>query len=464
MKISFPWLLLEISLLAILASCTSTSLSPSQSNFSGPTTTLTSTLTTVPEPQITTISVPEHDMKTSRPFYTLSNRIIYLQEGNLWALNPETLQNQQLTFDIERKGAWAVGADMHLTPEGQLIYASRTPFNTDTPQITLAAIDPRCEKPLTTPVSYGCGQIQQRCFGFRFSQEGRYLAYTLIDESKPAETRLLDLPTGKTEVIGTGEIPQRWLKTGALLLSTPHCEGRSARAWNPTTGKVIPLENSDGEWNKTQTAFVGIVVPYQGPPYMWGYDFEKEQTLIPLDRSQYYAGSVFWTPQEDGFIYTQAALACTDLQNPDSCKLTPRQIWQTNREGTEQTCLASDPAYNFDLLALGNGKIVVRRLPFIPHQSAPLDLQALCRNSECPQVQYYLLDLTTHTWSDPLASQPELQNLDLPQNSRPLYTAADGSWSLQLDEKGITLWRQYNDPRPPELITSGAQFFLVPSR
>ena len=438
----------------------------------------------LPQPQTpTTISPASNPTKisTTAPTVTpeptpmptlLAGRIVFLRDGDLWAVRPDGTDLEQITFDSSfttAPRAWCPGgADLTSPVAGTVTYASRTPFEADTPNVVAAPIPEECTQPLSSSLPYGCDDIGCRCFGFLFSPDSRWLAYAYVTPHNQLETRIVDLAHKAPIVISSGMIPVKWLPTGQLILGAPHCEGVTVRYWDPDTYILTPLETYSGDWNPSGTAFVALVYPYQGPGYLWGYDFERKIVLESVDRMQDYIGSIFWTPGYDGYVYTRATISCT-LSLADEgrqCPIGPREIWLADAEGRHHTCIACDSAYDFDALGWVDGQLLVRRTPFKDNDDSHLDIDLLCDYyQDCDEAAYYLVDWETGEWlSSTLVAVPPTPELPSEPSLEavPVYTTPDREWWLMPGAGGVGLWRVFADGRPPEVVVpDGTKFTWI---
>ncbi|MCD4739387.1 MAG: hypothetical protein K8R89_09050 [Anaerolineae bacterium] len=397
----------------------------------------------------------------------LAGKIIFLRDGDLWAMWPDGTELEQVTFDSSFTPAPRVGcprgADLTSPVPGTVIYASRTPFETNTPNVVAAPIPEECTQPLSSPLPYGCGDIDCRCFGFLFSPDNRWLAYVYVTPRNQFETRIIDLAHKTPIAISGGMIPAKWLPTGQLILSAPHCGGATVKYWEPNTYMLTPLETYWGDWNPSDTAFVTCVQPYQGPKYLWGYDFERKIVLESVDRMQDYVGSAFWTPGYDGYVYTRATISCTlSLTEERLCPIGPRELWLADTVGQHHTCVVCDPAYDFDVLGRVDGQLLVRRTPFQDNDDTYLDIAHLCDDyRDCEEAVYYLINWETGEWfpstltAVPWPSGPSLE-------ATPVYTEPSREWWLVLGVSDAGLWRVFADGQPSEVvIPDGTKFIWV---
>ncbi len=394
---------------------------------------------------------------------------MFLRERNLWAMNVDGSGVEQLTKDRALQEECYGGADLTNPAFGTVIYASRTPFETDTPHVTLAPIDAGCDDDLLEVLGYGCEFITCRCFGFKFSPDHQKLAYVYISSDRHVEDRIADLGDQAFLAYENYGVPYDWLASGHLIFSRWHCEGIEAFYWDSDTHVISYLGAPDGDWNPAHTAFVAVARVYIAPPYLTGYDFERKIEFENPDywkessRNEHeYVGSAFWAPTYDSYLYTRAVLTCTSEYDFDaSCSLGRREIWVAN-EDQVHTCLACDPVFNYDALGRVDDSVLIRKTPYSTGFDHYLDIYNLCNRADCSQAQYYLINWQTGEWTETTLTMPPNPEPAPDLTATPVFTDSSGEWSLVPGIGGVGLWRVFADGRPAEtVLADGSKFFWV---
>ncbi|MBN2007673.1 MAG: hypothetical protein JXA21_30290 [Anaerolineae bacterium] len=427
-----------------------------------PTATHTATPTSTPTATPTATPTP--------PFFPLAGRIMFLRERNLWAINVDGSEEELLTRNEMSEWECFSGADLASPAFGFIIYASRSPFKTDTANVIRAPIDAECSDYLLEPAGYGCESVVCRCFGFKFSPDYRKLAYVYISSDGHVENRIVDLGDHSILTYGSYGVPYDWLASGYLIFNRWHCEGTEGFYWDPDTRSIGGLGATvGGDWNPAHTAFVTTIQPYQGPKYLAGYDFEhKIGFSVPEDKKEHpsnvygYVGSAFWAPTYDSYLYTSAVVTFTSEYNfDDPGSVGPRGIWVAY-EDQVHTCLACDSAFNYDALGRVDDSVLIRKTPYSTGFDHYLDIYNLCNRADCSQAQYYLINWQTGEWSETPLTIPPTPEPAPDLAATPVYIDPSGAWSLVPGMGSVGLWRVFADGRPAEVVlVDGSKFFWI---
>ncbi len=415
----------------------------------------TSTFTPLPSPTPTATPTP------GPPFFPLVGRVAYVSRHGLYSVALDGSDRRRLKgreiYEPPTTCFWT--ADVARSPSGKLLYAGREDFTTDVFRLEQVPLPEDCFEPVEEDTLFFCSDVGCRCFDFLFSPDGRKLAYTYLRDRSSTRIRVVDLATGQVdEIVSCG--PSRWLPDGRLVTTCGHCEGAAFSVWDLETGEGQHLQMGEGLWNAAGMAFVSVVQPYMGTSYLWGYDFVHESALRSVAEGDFVM-SVFWVPEEEGYVYTRAELE-SEMGYDEVVPIGPREVWRADALGQNHRCLACDPAYNYDALGWVDGNFLVRELAFTGEEDTQLYFEQLCRQYDCSEARYFFMDVESGALTPATVTSAPDPYLRPDPHAEAVYTEPDGAWSL-VPGRARGLWRIYADGRPPEIVVEeGLRFVWVP--
>lgn len=327
------------------------------------------------------------------------------------------------------------------------------------------------------------------CSDFRFSLDGRYVAFFFGPTVCSRGMLLLDTATSQTVFRTKPGTTSgfEFLKNGKLLYTDTHCEGGTLRLLDPATGESVHLGTlGEMRWNQAHDAFVMAVSPYHGASgAVWGYNVSSESIFLPEPETWELDDHAIWAPDGAHVLFQHRPLSIS--QDELYSFTAPRQIIRVDAQTGEQQVLAGDQEHDYHLCAAPDRMcdqwagdwVQVRRYPFhaaeIPYTDDFYDdprLTCLLYGNDCP-FQAELLALNWRTgelvpWdasSLPVSTSasPTPTPLPGPDLSRtPVYADPDGKYAFYLGLDARSLWLVAADGSSELWVRDGAGFYYLP--
>jgi hypothetical protein len=338
----------------------------------------------------------------------------------------------------------------------------------------------------------------QPCNAFQFSADGQILGFFFGPQICGQGVILLDTQSGDKPLrTGLGSNHGfEFLPTNKMLLATGHCEGGEVSLLDLASQALTPL-GAEGfnSWNADHSVLVVWSMPYSGAEsVLWGYNVTTDQLFMPEPETWQRDDHLLWAPDGQTFLYQHRTFTRND--DPWTYDFnSPRQIMRVDPQTGQQTVLAGDPGYDYDLCAGSNNDcdtwygdwVQVRRFPFQPQTiafddnffskpaatcllygtgcSSQPDLFALnWQTGELVAWENVPLPTATPT-SSALTSTLESTvtptpgpDLSLP----PVYAHPLGAYAFYVGLDGHSLWLVPAEGQPELWVEDGSHFMYLP--
>jgi hypothetical protein len=230
------------------------------------------------------------------------------QDGGirLWAFSPDGLKGGRLTFDDVPFAAYFPAE----TGQKPVFIEYGVFFNH--PDIQGLQLPRECYGWLPEDeVSMLGAADAEACSDFRFSADGKYVAFFFGPTICSRGMMLLDTVTG--EVVYRSPASKtagfEFLDNGKLMYLNTHCEGGTVHLFDPVTRESRQL-GTVGQilWNPQHTAMVVEVSPYHGASgAVWGYNVSSDSVYLEEPQTWQRDDHPIWAP--DGIHVTLPAPA-----------------------------------------------------------------------------------------------------------------------------------------------------------
>lgn len=394
---------------------------------------------------------------------------------NLWVMYPDGSQLHQLTNDKPPGIGYHIPDDK-LTA---LVFASATQVVLNTDLIQQISISEECQTPLFP--EHG----NNRVFDFRFSPSGRYVSFIVGNyECGESVLRTLDRETGTCLEVEGNDRLVRWLSDDRALVAMARCEYGALSLYDSSTTQMKFLGyGSIRGWNQDRTAFFAFVPDHIGwENVLWAYNLRADTFIHRsprhFDTDQPDSGqsetALGWTSDGIYMLYASRRLSYTyDLTHPLPATTTfgPQQLYIVDNLGQHDHPLIDDPTHNYFLRGQDVGRLIIQSTPYqlLSVPDGPVDWNALecpLHGRECSSSEYFLLDWHTGKLT-PLGVPPTptvtpAVGVTAPNlNSKPIYSASDGSFALYSGKDGTGLWQVSVSGESVLLIADGHHFVYV---
>lgn len=402
----------------------------------------------------------------------------------LWAVAPDGLKSGRLTFDDVPFAAY-FPADA-----GQKPVFVEYGVNFNHPDIQPLQLPHECYGWLPEDEADMLkGADAEACSDFRFSADGKYLAFFFGPTICSRGMMLLDTATGevvyRSPVGKTGGF--EFLDNGKLMYLNTHCEGGTVHLLDPVTRESRQLGTAGHIlWNPQHTAMVVAVSPYHGASgAVWGYNVSSDSVFLVEPQTWQRDDHPIWAPDGIHVIFQRRPLS---ISLDELYSFTgPRQLISVDSHTGEQQVLAGEEDFDYHLCDSPTGVcdtwygdwVQVRRFPFqsvtIPYtDDFYYDTRVTCLlyGRDCPfQVVLFALnwqtgkllpwDESTLPASTPASPTPTpVPGPDL--DSTPIYTHPEGLYAFYVGTDGRSLWLVAADGTSELWVREGQAFFYLP--
>lgn len=325
-----------------------------------------------------------------------------------------------------------------------------------------------------------CDQSEDRCSGFQFSPDGRYLGF-FYGPDRACNRGIMILETQSNEEVYSkefGVINFRFLSNGKFLITSGHCEGANVGIFDPFTGEYTSI--GPGGWEDmapNHQAFVTFGHTYTGMiGYLNAYQFETGKIFLSVSGV---IDNYVWTQDGSHLLYSIAVDTYSSPTDTSTITYNPMKVIIVPLGGSPQALL-EDERFDYHLCDDSRCKwygdwIAVRRTTTQDRVYPSFDDYDPCLEEglRCPDpVDLFALNWRTGElipWDEaslPAATptpEPTPTPVDGPDMSRePLYVSPGGGYAYYVGVSGASLWLVPQSGAPVLWVVEGEDFIYVP--
>lgn len=403
----------------------------------------------------------------------------------LWAFSPDGRRSGRLTFDDVPFAAFYPS-----TPDVNPIFIEYgVGFNH--PALQTVTLPQECYGWLPEEeANLLAGAIVEPCSEFRFSVDGKYLAFFFGPTICGRGLMVIDTLTN--EIIfrspaGT-TLGFEFLANGKIIRHTSSCEIGAVSLLDPLTGTETHLGTAGlSWWNHGRTALVVAVSPFQYiTGAVWGYSVTSDQVFLPEPEIWPLDNHPLWAPDGRHLLYQHRKLTISTEMVYSFTG--PRELILVDSQAGTQQVVAGVEGYDYHLCASATNEcdlwygdwVQVRRYPFQPVSFHYTDdfldseqVTCLLYGRDCTfQPELFALNWNTGEllpWDEaplpsptpyatPLPTLVPGPNLDLP----PVYADPLGKYAFYLGNDSQSLWLVAPDGTTELWVREGERFLYLP--
>ncbi len=408
----------------------------------------------------------------------------------LWAVSPDGKRAGVLTPWNQAFGAYLPPAD---NPKAKLLFTrDQVFFNHE--RIQSIDLPQECSGILLEAESQMGKELPYS--NFKFSPDGRYLAFHFGPEMCYRGIILLDVRSGRILLRTSAGVGHHYdfFPDGSLLYSTGHCEGGETSLFDPKTGFDIDLGPEGSEaWNQTRTSIIVNETDYPGfPASIWGFNLDRRRLFVKEQEGLHvYDTHPIWTPDDSHVLYQHQAYALAGSPLPSEYVFEqPAQIIRINASTGEKKTLVSERKYSYHLCLFAHipcewrgDWLPVRRYPFEPTRTMASSanfseipaVKCVLEGSQC-QASEELFALNWRTgellpWDQAPLPQPTSTSTPAPEDvfylppdpaRTPVYVDPQGRYTLAVGLDGHSLWMVPQDGEPVVWVWYAEWFIYLP--
>jgi WD40 repeat protein len=399
----------------------------------------------------------------------------------LWGVSPDGKQAGLLSLPVTDFAAYFPTVSI----EKPLVITKYLEMEADF--YTSLPLPPECDGQLTDDeYEWLIDESSPPCSDFKFSTDGKYLAFFFGPQRCWRGIIILNTETGETiyrSTAGRGHSFE-FLDNGYALVATGHCEGGVMDLINLQTGEETRLgDQGQLHWNHQSSAFVVAIHGYSGiGSKLLGFNSLTNQTIFATEWQEGINDQPVWAPPGTHILNERRPTISTDRERWTDI-YGEQQIVKIDMTSGEEQIMAADPGYDFFLCSKkyapcewSGDWVQIRRLPF------QFEDVALSWDWNREPEQYCLLygeqcenpaELFWLNWQTgeivpgaqialPTPTPEPTQYTPGPDtNQAPIYTHPAGEYAFYIGNDNHSLWLVPPEGEPQLWVAEGQDFRYV---